>query len=301
VALALSESGYNIKALHDRVRKLVRFARKSPREQLRAVHYRLVQGGWKAPHLGNDRTAYVIGLVGTGRSYVAQLMLRNIGERADYFREYIRFHPGPTSMIYSGHATMRHPSRGQALPGVTSRILEAVRLGFADLIFVYRHPLDSLLTNWVWWRTLERNNVTVSGITQIYQNTDDLCGDLEKNFLEFNSFAEGGPVPWATVRGRRFLSFPEFVEETELYLHSATLSLRLEDFTVNPVKEFCKIGRVMSVNLDLTRLRVAPPESKPYRYLAVKELVPRFRDFVSGLGAETKRRIEKIGYNVSEG
>jgi hypothetical protein len=50
-------------------------------------------------------------------------------------------------MIYSGHATMRHVSRAQELPEVMGRILEAVGSGFANLTFVYRHPLDSLLTN----------------------------------------------------------------------------------------------------------------------------------------------------------
>jgi hypothetical protein len=53
----------------------------------------------------------------------------------------------------------------------------------------------------------------------------------------------------------------------------------------------------MSVDLDLTRLRLVPPRPKPYRHLAVREKVPRFRDFIDGLDAETKRRIEKIGYN----
>ena len=61
-------------------------------------------------------------------------------------------------MIYSGHATMRYRFATQESPEVMSRILEAVRSGFADLIFVYRHPLDSLLTNWVWWRTYIRDN-----------------------------------------------------------------------------------------------------------------------------------------------
>jgi hypothetical protein len=32
--------------------------------------------------------------------------------------------------------------------------------------------------------------------------------------------------------------------------------------------------------------------------LAVRDNVPRFRKFVSELDAETKRRIERIGYNV---
>jgi hypothetical protein len=101
--------------------------------------------------LGNDRTAYVIGLFGSGRTYINELMLHNIGERARYLRDFIRLHPGPTRMIYSGHATMKHFSRGQHSPAVMGGVLEAIRSGFADLIFVYRHPLDSLLTNWIWW------------------------------------------------------------------------------------------------------------------------------------------------------
>jgi hypothetical protein len=284
------------------LQRLIRFAQKSPREQWQVarthVRYHLVERGWKVPHQGNDRTAYVIGLLGTGRSYVTDLILQNIGERAEYYKGYIRFHPGPTSMIYTGHATMRRVSRGQALPVVTSRILEAVRSGFADLIFVYRHPLDSLLTNWVWWRILNRENRLISGISQVYKTTDDLCADLEQNFSEFKAFAEGDPSFWAAVVGRRFLTFPEFVEETELYLQSSTLSLRLEDFAIDPLKEFSRIAEVMSVGLDLSRLRIAPPRTKPYGYLAVKEKVPRFKDFINGLNAETKRRIEKFGYGL---
>ena len=66
----------------------------------------------------------------------------------------------------------------------------------------------------------------------------------------------------------------------------------------DPLKEFSKIARVMSVDLDLTRLSVAPPKTKPYGHLAVKEKVPRFREFINELDGETKRRIEKIGYKL---
>jgi hypothetical protein len=65
---------------------------------------------------------------------------------------------------------------------------------------------------------------------------------------------------------------------------------------IDPLKEFSKIVEVMSVDLDLSHLCVGPPRAKPYRYLAVKQKVPRFRDFINGLNAETKSRIEKIGY-----
>jgi hypothetical protein len=193
---------------------------------------------------------------------------------------------------------MRHVSRFQSPPEVTDRIFEAVRARIADAIFVYRHPLDSLLTNWVWWRTFLRNNVKVYGISTVYKSADDLCGDLEQNFPEFKAFAEGDPSFFAASPGPAFLSFQEFVEETELFLESPSLAIRFEDCAIDPLKEFSKIAEVMSVDLDLSRLRVLPPRSKPYRHLAVSEKVPRFRDFIDGLDAETKRRIEKMGYDV---
>jgi hypothetical protein len=246
---------------------------------------------------GIDRTAYLIGLFGTGRRYVNELMLQNIGERSQYIRDTIRVHPGPTPMIYSGHSTVRYPSRLQYQPTVTKRILEGVQSRFADLIFVYRHPLDSLLTNWVWWRSYIRDNKSISGISQVYKNTDVLSADLEKNFLDFESFAAGDPDFFAGAPGPRFLSFAEFVEETELHIQSATLTLRLEDFMTDPFREFSKIAEVMSVDLDLDRLSIAPPKTKPYAYSAVQDKVPRFKRFIQELNAETKKRIEKIGYN----
>jgi hypothetical protein len=295
------------------IQKLIRFARKSPRDQLQTlratVDYRLIEMGWKVPHQGNDRTAYIIGLFGAGRHYINELILQNIGRRAKYFREasfHFRFHPGPTSMIYSGHATMRHDRWGHRSPAVTSRILESVKSGSADLIFIYRHPLDSLLTNWVWMRTCGRGERMISGISELYKNPDGLGAELERSFPEFKDFAEGGPAfraPYGLTErevqpSRRFMSFSEFVEETELFLQSATLALRLENFVIDPLEEFSKIVDVMSVDLDLNHLRVALPSAKPYRYLAIIERAPRFRAYIDGLNQETKRRIEKIGYSL---
>ena len=288
------------------LRRVITFARKSPRDQLRGArafvrYHSLDWGGLKVPHLGNDRTTYVIGLFGTGRVYINELMQQNIGERAKYLRrDELRYHPRPTSMIYSGHATLRYVSRFQALPAVTNQILGTVTSGYADLIFVYRHPLDSVLTNWVWWRTYLRDRKMISGISQVYKNTDDLCAVLERNFPEFEAFAEGDPEFFAAVPETRprFLSFAEFVEETELYLQCGTLILRLEDFMSDPLKEFSKILGVMSLDLDLSRLHIFPPRTKPYGHWTVKDKVPRFRDFINRLSGETKRRLQKIGYDV---
>lgn len=282
--------------------RLVKFARKTPRQQLQIARakfrYRLIARVGKFPHVGKDRTAYIIGLFGTGRSYVNELLVHNIGERRRYFRDAISFHPCATSMVYSGHATIKYVSRAQELPAQMSRILQAVRVGFADSIFVYRHPLDSLLTNWVWWRTYIRDRTMIKGISQVYKRTEDLCADLDQNFSEFKAFTEGDPDFFATLPGPRFLSFPEFVEETDLHIQSATLAVRLEDFMIDPLKEFSRIVQLMSLDLDLSHLQLVPPKSKPYGFLAVKEAVPRFRDFIHTLDRETKGRIEKIGYKL---
>lgn len=243
----------------------------------------------------NYRTAYLIGLFGSGRHYINELVKGNIGERAKYFRDTIRLHPGPTPMIYSGHATIKHLSGYQVSPEATRRLFEAVSSRFADLIFIYRHPLDSLLTNWIWWRTYIRDNQMILGISAVYGNTDDLCADLDRNFEEFKAFADGDPGFFASLPLPRFLSFAEFLEETELYLQTATLSLRLEDFMIDPVSEFLKIAEVMSVDLDMTRLTVGPPKTKPFGYLTVQEKVPRFKSFIDALDAESRKRMERIG------
>jgi hypothetical protein len=248
--------------------------------------------------LGNDRTLYVLGLFGSGRVYIQDLILQNIGLRAKYFRDVIRLYPCPTSMICSGHVTVKYVSRNQAVPAIMTRIKEAVENQFADSVFVYRHPFDSLLTNWVYWRTYVRDRREVTGIYEVYTSYDDLCADLDRDFFEFKAFAEGDPDFYTGLTGPRFLSFSEFVEESALHFQAASLALRLEDFASNPIREFSKIVDLMGANLDLSGLHIRKPRSKPFGYLAAKEKVPRFRNFINSLNLETRKRIEKIGYDL---
>lgn len=263
-----------------------------------AIRDYLADWGLKdVPRWGNDRTTYIVGLFGSGRWYVNALILRNLGDRVAFFRDHIGFQPRPTSMIYSGHATIKHICRGQTAPTVTNRILTTVRRGFSDWIFITRHPIDSLITNWIWWRTYLRHGRMIAGISEVYKNSDDLNTDLDSNFSEFRAFAAGNPDFFATDKGVPFLSFEEFIEETELHLKVATLALRLEDFAVDPFREFSKITDVMSVNVDLKQLQIAPPLTKHYRFLSIKEQVPRFRAFIDELSPELKARVKRIGYN----
>jgi hypothetical protein len=248
---------------------------------------------------GQPKTTYIIGLFGTGRRYINGLLLDTLGERVRYFRDTIRLHPGPTPMIYSGHATMKHLCRLQEPPAVMSAILQAVRSQFANAIFIYRHPLDSLLTNWVWWRSFLHDHRAISGISEVYPNVDDLCAELEGNFADFQSLAQGDPEFFASSPGPRFLSFAEYVEETELHLQAARVSLRLEDCTADPLKEFSKVAELISLDLNGNGARIEPPRSKPYGYLAVREKVPRFKGFIDGLDGATRGRIARMGYGIA--
>ena len=265
------------------------------------VRHLVAASGLPITSKGCDRTAYVIGLFGTGRHYIKELIAANLGKRAIYLIEGIRYHPAPTSLVYSYHATIKYTRMFQEPPELTSQLLHSVRSGFADLIFIYRHPLDSVLTNWVWLRTyFHRRSRGYWGedILMAYRSTEDLCADLEKNFAEFKAFADGDASFSASLPGPRFLSFAEFVEETTLFIECATLSLRLEDFMIDPLKEFSKMLRVMSVDLDTIALRLPRPRTERYRYRKVAERVPQFQAFIDELDPETKRRIERMGYQI---
>lgn len=256
-------------------------------------------GHWDVPRFGEDRTAYIIGLFGSGRLYLDGLIQENCGQRARYLRDTIRCHQRPTSMIYTGHATMRYASRGQRLPTVTGRIMESVRLGYADLVFIYRHPLDSLITNWVWWRTYLGEKRNIHSIGDVHKTTDELCVALEQDFREFEAFANGDAQLFAGTRGPRFLSLSEFVEETELFIQSSTISLRFEDFAIDPLCEFLKVARVMSLPVARNTTKVSTPRAKPFGHLLVQEKVPRFAKFINDLDLDTRKRIERIGYTLN--
>jgi hypothetical protein len=242
------------------------------------------------------KTTYLIGLFGTGRQYVSELLIRNLGDRAKYFRDGIRLHSSASPMIYSGHVTTKYLSRGQEAPSTMRCILESVAAGFSKVIFVYRHPLDSLLTNWIWWRTYLRDHRVISGITELYASVDELCADLRGNYSEFERFAAGDPGFVGRDEGPRFLSFAEFVEETELHLQSATLAVRLEDFMIDPVHELVKILRVMSVEVETDRLSVIPPRSRAFVHRAAAGTVPQFREFIDSLSPGIRTGIAKMGY-----
>jgi hypothetical protein len=81
----------------------------------------------------------------------------------------------PTSMVFSGHATIKYSSIGQAPPEITNSLIKLAQSRAADLIFICRHPVDSLLTNWIWGLQMNSGSTTRAYVSQIYKNIDGLC------------------------------------------------------------------------------------------------------------------------------
>jgi hypothetical protein len=246
-------------------------------------------------------TIYVVGLFGSGRLYLGDVIRNHIGERALHFRDGLRHESAPTPMIYSGHMTLRYVSRGLNSPEFANSIVESVRSGAGKMIFIYRHPLDSLLTNWVWWRSyLQAGAITTDRgafISSSFKSLDALCEIVEQEWPNFEAFAAGDPAFSTDVSGARFLSFAEFVEESVLLFEQATLRLPLEAFMTNPYAAFVKVIDVISPELRLSyNLHIRRPQSKPGAHLFVMKGVPRFNDFVNSISPETKRLMLKLGY-----
>jgi hypothetical protein len=246
-------------------------------------------------------TIYVVGLFGSGRLYLGDVICKHIGERALHFRDELRHESTPTSMIYSGHMTLRHVSRGLEPPEFANRILESVKSGAGKMIFIYRHPLDSLLTNWVWWRSYLRAGsvATADGafISSSFKSLDALCEIVEQEWASFETFTAGDPAFFTDLPGARFLSFAEFVEESVLLFEQATLRLPLEAFMSNPYAAFVKVINVISPEMRPSyTLHIERPQSKQGTHLFVMKRVPRFNEFVNSISLETKRLMLKLGY-----
>ena len=74
----------------------------------------------------------------------------------------------------------------------------------------------------------------------------------------------------------------------------------MREFDSHPRLHLPQIGNKWRKNDSLESVSSCaqmPPPNKPYRYPAIREKVPRFRNSIHGLDAETKRWIERIGYN----
>ena len=248
------------------------------------------------------KPTYLIGLAGTGRSYIHSLIFDSNLDIAYYLPECFDIYDGAVPVILSGHVGTTYHCDA-FLPGNLGRVLiDRTAAGLVNLIFINRHPLDTFLSYWAFTRTPigTREN---GYVTTKYKSKEDFHRDLNDNLYSFSLLCGGskdfgrivaGPAAQWTV-----LSLLEFIHETEVFVSSRNVHcFRLEDFGSNPTEEFKRLVSILAPDLTPKPDNVPLPRSATSHYQSAKENVPSFRALVASLPRDIKKRIEALGYSM---
>jgi len=249
------------------------------------------------------KPTYIIGLFGTGRWYLNSLILNSGLEIAYCFLDGINHYYGTVPLILSGHVTSIYETALCGAPAFGRELLSRAAAGLINLIFLYRHPLDSLLTNWAWFRDYLGTGKMTSGIDGAYKAEEKFHRDLNDNIYEFSLFCGGSKDFARIVKGPdanwAFLSLVEFINETEIVVSSPNVHcFRLEDFKSNAAREFKRLLSIVAPDLAPKLDGVPSPRSLSSRYQSAKQNVNSFRSLIGSLPAHIARRLEAMGYSV---
>jgi hypothetical protein len=248
------------------------------------------------------KPTYLLGLFGTGRQYLNSLFLKSNLEIAYYFRDCCHNYFGAVPVIFSGHVASTYERVGFRTPDFWRTLIERAAAGLVNLIFIYRHPLDSVLSNWAYFHHLKKTGVP-RGIARGYKAAEDFHRDLNDNIYEFSLFCGGSqdfPRVLAGSYGKGgFMSLFEFIRETEVFVSNPNVHcFRFEDFQRDATAEFKRLVSILAPNLTHQVDHAASPEASSSRYQSAKENVTSFRALMDSLPADVKKRIMALGYSV---
>jgi hypothetical protein len=246
---------------------------------------------------------YIVGIFGSGRQYVGGLLQHSDPEIAYYLRGDLRHYYGAVPVIFTGHVTSIYESALCDHPSFGRTLLDRAAADLISLIFIYRHPLDSLLSNWAWIRRFLRHEAPTTGIAQAYKSEEDFHRDLDDNFDEFSLFCDGSADFARIVTGSeinwRFLSLREYIHETEVFIGGANVqSFRFEDFKADAAAEFKRLVSILAPDLPPEIGNPVAPRALSSRYRSARENVGAFRSFMDSLPTDITKRIMALGYSV---
>lgn len=249
------------------------------------------------------RPTYLLGLYGTGRWYINQLIMRSAGAWSYYFQDRLGIQLDGPPVIWSGHTTVQKPVvAGHAGSDYGQSILDLGRNGLANIVFLYRHPLDSAISNWVWWRTLLEQKRYIMGIGERYKTDDELFADLRANFYEFALFCTGS-IDFMKLYGAPyppFFSLTDFVSETAYFLNCDFVhKFRFEDFLADPRAQFSRFMNIVDPSAQLSLEDLAEPKAaKKSKYVLAMEQVSEFKQLMDTLPRQLRADIRKMGYDL---
>jgi len=249
------------------------------------------------------KPTFIVGLFGSGRFYIKDLIINSGLEIAYYFQDGLYDYRGAVPFIFSGHVTCTYESAKCHSPSFGRALLERAAAGLINLVFIYRHPLDSLLSNWVWFRLLHRK-LTPGGIAGgAYASEEAFHRDLNDNLYEFSQFCGGSKdfirITTGSDTTPNFMSLLEFIHETEVFVTNPNVHcFRFEDFKSDAAREFKRLVSILAPDLTPKSDNVPLPRSLSNRYELAKGNVSPFQVFTASLPIDITKRINALGYSV---
>lgn len=252
------------------------------------------------------RPLIIVGLFGTGRTYFSELILGNPQiapiyqeglASCGYFAEHI--------LISSGHATIKHSSSFQMLPQDTEkRLVEPLHQGYHDILFVLRHPFDSLFSNWAWWRKYSETGVPhKDAVGGVFGGNSGLVQDIRRNRDAFIAFMTQGRVPFSSKvnsTNDHFLSFDAMLDESLLWSVVDNIkSIRFEQLHQDLAVASAVIGP-MIFGSTRSEFILTPPKSKPFNFRSVFRECPDIEFLVkSHCTPESVDKMNALGYSLA--
>ena len=226
--------------------------------------------------LENDiSSTVIIGLLGSGRT-----LLNNILDKSISY-QFLK-HEGLENcgfksripMIYSGHATLKTVSSFQKNPDFSKKkLIEPLANGCHQMIFMLRHPLDSLFSNYFWWQhCILINSAHSLGISSVYRGLDEFIEKIESDIVSFCHFVETGEITKNNNGFGKFLSLNEFIYETFLWSQVPSMNVfKFEDFLDDYLGQIEKLEILLSPNcrLPLSKARILGSRNN-YKYICSK-------------------------------
>jgi hypothetical protein len=247
----------------------------------------------------------VIGLFGTGRTYFSSAFLGH-PTLAPFYQEGLASCGmyAAHSLICSGHATLRHESSFQMAPEQTEALLLGpLHDGYHRILFVLRHPVDSLFSNWAWWRRFCETGVQHKGaVKEVFGGNPGLIDDIRAHIPAFLSFMAEGCVPskpGGPAEHLRFLSFEQMLEESLAWMDvPGVVSLRFEEVHAHLDSVSDTLTGLLS-RRPWGSLVLEPPVSAAFNYRQIIKDHPDIQSLVSaGIGREGSEKLARMGYSL---
>jgi hypothetical protein len=252
-----------------------------------------------------ERSLIIVGLFGTGRTYFSDQILQHpltgpIYQEGLASCGYFEQH----KLICSGHATLKHSSSFQMEPYETAkRLISPLRQGHHNILFILRHPFDSLFSNWAWWRRYCESRVPhKDALIGVFGGNDGIAEDIRFHRDAFAAFLTEGKVPVFDSQPcpeDRFLSLEAMLEESMLWLEiQEVTTLHFEQLHQDLGLVTQKIRQIIFPS-GASEFSMKVPNSKPYNFRTIFQEHPDIKLLVKSFcSKDIIEKIRILGYSI---